>query len=81
MKHPGMLKVRLVVSEVRFGAQIMEEVFKEFGVVTNKIFIGAPDATHTFLIQYLGGESSGFLRVESLGITTVTAPSIAYKTL
>ena len=50
-----MLKTQLVVREGKFGAEIINEVSKEFGVPVNNIFIGAPEEKHSFSIQELGG--------------------------
>jgi hypothetical protein len=41
--------------EARLGPEIINEVSKEFGVVTNNIFIGAPEEKHNFSIKDLGG--------------------------
>jgi len=50
-----MLKVKLFAREGKFGPEIINEVSKEFGGLTNNIFIGAPEEKHTFSIQDLGG--------------------------
>jgi len=50
-----MLKLQLVVSEGRFGPEIIDEVSKEYDVAINNIFIGAPEEKHTFSVQDLGG--------------------------
>ena len=41
--------------EGKFASEIIDEVSKEFGVVTNNIFIGAPEEKHNFSIKDLGG--------------------------
>jgi amino acid transporter len=50
-----LLKTQLVVREGKFGAEIINEVSKEFTVPVNNIFIGAPEEKHSFSIQELGG--------------------------
>jgi hypothetical protein len=49
-----MLRVRLVAREGKFGPDIIEDVSQKFGVPTNNIWIGAPEAKHAFSIQDLG---------------------------
>ncbi len=49
------LKLQLIVREGRFGPEIIDEVSREYGVVTNNIFIGAPEEKHSFSVQDLGG--------------------------
>lgn len=49
------LKVELVVREDRFGPEIIETLSREFGVLKNNMFIGAPEEKHNFSIQDLGG--------------------------
>ncbi len=50
-----MLKVKFVERQGSFGPEIIEAVSQEFGVLTNNIFIGAPEEKHAFSIQDLGG--------------------------
>lgn len=49
------LEVELVVREDRFGPKIIEKLSREFGVLKNNMFIGAPEEKHNFSVQDLGG--------------------------
>lgn len=49
------LKVELVVRETQFGPEIVETLAREYGVLKNNMFIGAPEEKHNFSLQDLGG--------------------------
>jgi hypothetical protein len=49
------LDIEFVCREGTFGPKIVSEFSREFGVLINNMFIGAPEEKHDFSIQDLGG--------------------------
>ncbi len=49
------LDVELVVRKAKFGPKTIDALSKEFGVLKNNMFIGAPEEKHDFSVQDLGG--------------------------
>ncbi len=49
------LKVDVIARKGRFGPEIIDTLSREFGVLKNNMFIGAPEQKHHFSVQDLGG--------------------------
>ena len=48
------LNVELVVKQGEFGPPMVDELSREFGVLKNSMFIGAPEDKHAFSVEQLG---------------------------
>ena len=48
------LKVYFVARQGRFGPEMVDSLSKEYGVMKNSMFIGAPEDKHNFSMEQLG---------------------------
>jgi len=48
------LNVEFVVRQGRFGPDTVDTLSQEYGVLKNKMFIGAPEDKHHFSLEQLG---------------------------
>ena len=48
------LNVELIVRKGRFGPRTVDQLSREYGVLKNNMFIGAPEDKHNFSVEQLG---------------------------
>ncbi len=49
------LRIEFITRQAKFGPEIVDSLSREFGVLKNNMFVGAPEKKHDFSVQDLGG--------------------------